>query len=101
MLADPQGAQFAVYQSGGESGNGASSTPGAGEFTWHELSTTDAKAAMEFYTKLLGWEAGPVHDMGPMGHYHLFLHQGNQYGGAEPSILAMPPTGPFLATHIE
>ena len=83
VLADPQGAEFAVYQSGGETGNGAqSATPGAGEFSWHELATTDAKAAMEFYTKLLGWETGPVHDMGPpAGNYHLFLHQGNQYGG--------------------
>ena len=83
VLADPQGAQFAVYQSGGEVGNGAASaTPGAGDFSWHELSTTDAKAAMEFYTKLLGWEAGPVHDMGaPAGLYYLFLHEGNQYGG--------------------
>ena len=83
VLADPQGAQFAVYQSGGEVGNGAASaTPGAGDFSWHELSTSDAKAAMEFYTRLLGWEAGPVHDMGaPAGLYYLFLHEGNQYGG--------------------
>ncbi len=55
--------------------------PGAGDFTWHELATTDAQAAMDFYTALLGWEAGPVHDMGPAGLYHLFLHNGNQYGG--------------------
>ncbi|MEJ0037068.1 MAG: VOC family protein [Gammaproteobacteria bacterium] len=82
VLVDPQGAQFAVYQSGGETGGNGASTPSAGDFSWHELATTDAKAAMEFYTKLLGWEAGPVHDMGPpAGNYHLFLHQGNQYGG--------------------
>jgi len=82
VLADPQGAQFAVYQSGGESGANGSAGPDAGDFSWHELSTTDAKAAMEFYTNLLGWEAGPVHDMGgPAGNYHLFLHEGNQYGG--------------------
>ncbi len=83
VLADPQGAEFAVYQSGGESGANGSAAPGAGDFSWHELATTDAKAAMEFYTKLLGWEAGPVHDMGADagGNYHLFLHEGNQYGG--------------------
>src|SRR4051812_45782934 len=82
VLADPQGAQFAVYQAGGESGGNGAAAPGAGEFSWHELSTTDARAAMEFYTKLLGWEVGPVHDMGaPAGNYHLFLHEGNQYGG--------------------
>jgi predicted enzyme related to lactoylglutathione lyase len=79
VLADPQGAEFSVYQSATEL-NGAAA-PGAGEFTWHELATSDAKAAMDFYTELLGWEAGPVHDMGPAGLYHLFLHKGNQYGG--------------------
>jgi predicted enzyme related to lactoylglutathione lyase len=79
VLADPQGAEFSVYQSASEL-NG-STPPGAGDFTWHELATSDAKAAMDFYTELLGWEAGPVHDMGPAGSYHLFLHQGNQYGG--------------------
>jgi predicted enzyme related to lactoylglutathione lyase len=82
VLADPQGAEFAIYQAGAESGGNGAAGPGAGDFSWHELATTDAKAAMEFYTKLLGWEVGPVHDMGaPAGNYHLFLHQGNQYGG--------------------
>jgi hypothetical protein len=81
VLADPQGAEFAIYESGPQAGPNGASTPSAGDFSWHELATTDAKAAMEFYTKLLGWEAGPVHDMGPAGKYHLFLHQGNQYGG--------------------
>ena len=81
VLADPQGAEFAVYQSGGESGGNGSAGTAPGDFSWHELATTDASAAMAFYTKLLGWEAGPVHDMGPAGKYHLFLHEGNQYGG--------------------
>jgi predicted enzyme related to lactoylglutathione lyase len=80
LLADPQGAEFGIYKSNQPS-NGASGG-GAGEFTWHELATSDAKAAMEFYTKLFGWEVGPVHDMGgPAGNYHLFLRGGNQYGG--------------------
>jgi predicted enzyme related to lactoylglutathione lyase len=83
VLADPQGAEFAIYQAGAETGGNGSATPDAGEFSWHELATTDAKAAMEFYTKLLGWEVGPVHDMGEAagGNYHLFLQGGNQYGG--------------------
>lgn len=80
VLADPQGAEFAVYKSG--TPVPASPAPGAGDFTWHELATSDAKAAMDFYSKLVGWEVGPVHDMGaPAGLYHLFLHEGNQYGG--------------------
>ena len=79
VLADPQGAEFAVYKAGAP--HPASPAAGAGDFTWHELATSDAKAAMDFYTKLVGWQVGPVHDMGPGGNYHLFLHEGNQYGG--------------------
>jgi hypothetical protein len=79
VLSDPQGAEFAIYKSGAPSNS--TGAPGAGDFTWHELATSDAKAAMDFYTKLFGWGVGPVHDMGPSGLYHLFLHEGNQYGG--------------------
>jgi predicted enzyme related to lactoylglutathione lyase len=96
-LADPQGAQIAIYQSGAETGNGAPA-PGAGDFSWHELATTDAKAAMEFYTNLFGWEAGPVHDMGSAGSYHLFFHEGNQYGGMYVSDSA--GTGPSWLCYI-
>lgn len=100
VLVDPQGAEFAVYQSGSETGANGLSAPGAGDFSWHELATTDAKAAMEFYTKLLGWEAGPVHDMGEAagGNYHLFLHEGNQYGGMYVSDSA--GTGPSWLCYI-
>ena len=78
VLADPQGAEFAVYKSAEPHGNSASAT---GDFTWHELSTRDASAAMKFYTELFGWKVGPSHDMGAMGLYHLFLHDGQQHGG--------------------
>jgi predicted enzyme related to lactoylglutathione lyase len=79
VLEDPQGAKFGVHQAG--TAMGEAPPPGVGEFTWHELATSDAKAAMGFYTKLFGWEVGPVHNMGPAGDYHLFLRNGEQYGG--------------------
>jgi len=80
LLADPQGAEFGIYKSSQPS-NGAAGVD-VGDFSWHELATSDAKAALEFYTKLFGWEPGPVHDMGgPVGNYYLFLRDGNQYGG--------------------
>jgi predicted enzyme related to lactoylglutathione lyase len=56
--------------------------PGAGEFTWHELATTDAEAALDFYTELFGWEKGPGHEMGGMGTYQIIEHHGAQVGGA-------------------
>jgi predicted enzyme related to lactoylglutathione lyase len=79
MLTDPQGAEFAIYKSSTPDNGGASAD--VGEFGWHELSTSDADAALRFYTTLFGWELGPKHDMGETGLYHLFLRDGNQYGG--------------------
>lgn len=32
-----------------------------GAFSWNELSATDPKAAIEFYTKLFGWKTEVVH----------------------------------------
>ena len=37
-----------------------------GEFVWHELRTTDAKGAEEFYTHVVGWQAKPSGDPGGM-----------------------------------
>jgi predicted enzyme related to lactoylglutathione lyase len=80
VLADPQGGEFAVYKS--QNPSNSSGPVSAGEFSWHELSTSDAEAAVNFYSKLAGWEIGPKHDMGPeFGFYHLMLHGGNQYVG--------------------
>jgi len=81
VLTDPQGATFAVYSPAGEAPEGAGASGGAGEFTWHELATTDHAAAMSFYAELFGWEKGEAHDMGGMGTYQLFNHGGEQVGG--------------------
>src|SRR3569833_2386988 len=79
VLTDPQGATFAVYSPPGS--DGADANGGLGEFTWHELATTDYAAAMSFYSELFGWEKGPEHDMGQMGIYQLIVHGGAQVGG--------------------
>ena len=36
----------------------------AGDFVWHELRTTNAKAAEEFYTHVIGWQAKSSGDPG-------------------------------------
>ena len=83
VLTDPQGATFAVYTPPGPPPEGSvGAKPGHGEFTWHELATTDAAAALDFYAELFGWEKGPSHDMGAMGTYHLINLYGAQAGGA-------------------
>jgi hypothetical protein len=76
VLADPQGAAFALFAAppGSQAGSGSSS--GSPEFSWHELTTTDAEAALRFYGELFGWTEVGKHDMGPMGVYHLVGMQG-------------------------
>ena len=78
VLADPQGAVFAVHAAA-QQGSSPSQPPG--DFSWHELATTDFEAALRFYSKLFGWSKGPTHDMGEMGYYQLFTQGGNQMGG--------------------
>jgi predicted enzyme related to lactoylglutathione lyase len=80
VLADPQGATFAVHATSMPTGS-AGGLPNEGDFSWHELATTDIDAALPFYSELFGWEAGPKHDMGEMGYYQLFTHGGRQVGG--------------------
>lgn len=79
VLKDPQGAAFGVYQSTQDPGR--ESPPKRGEFSWHELATTDHRAAIDFYSQLFGWETMQEHDMGPMGVYRIFGSNGVRRGG--------------------
>jgi predicted enzyme related to lactoylglutathione lyase len=79
VLADPQGATFAVFTPGAGPPPGA--PPAQGGFSWHELATTDVAGALRFYGELFGWRKGPGHDMGAMGVYQVFEHAGTQVGG--------------------
>ena len=88
VLADPQGAAIAVYQSATDAGK--ESPPKRGEFSWHELATTDWKAAVDFYSAVFGWEKMAEHDMGAMGKYVLFGSNGVQRGG----VFNKPPEYP-------
>jgi uncharacterized protein len=79
VLADPQGATFALFTPApGGSGGPA---PGPGVFSWHELATTSVPGAVAFYGELFGWTKGPGHDMGPMGIYQIIERFGSQIGG--------------------
>jgi predicted enzyme related to lactoylglutathione lyase len=78
VLADPQGATFAVFT---PSGPPPGPSPEQGAFSWHELQTTDVAAALRFYGQLFGWSKGVGHDMGAMGVYQLFEHGGAGVGG--------------------
>ena len=84
VLADPQGAVFGLLQPlpmDPPPEGGAWNQMAAGHGNWLELMSTDPKAAMGFYGKLFGWQPDAEMDMGAMGSYDLFTHQGKQIGG--------------------
>lgn len=101
VLADPQGAAFAVFSAPAGSQAGSGSSSGSPEFSWHELTTTDAEAALRFYSELFGWTEVGKHDMGPMGIYHLVGIQGVQSIGMFKSTPDRPmPTQWMCYAHV-
>jgi predicted enzyme related to lactoylglutathione lyase len=91
VLADPQGAVFAVYKPANEPRPEAD--PAVGEMSWHELATTDTQAAFRFYQNLFGWENQQEMDMGPLGVYLIYGRAGRMYGGIynKPPDMPAPP----------
>ena len=92
VLADPQGTVFAVYTP--EAPTPSSDTPALGEFSWHELATTDPAAALGFYSALFGWEKTNSFDMGPeSGLYQMYGWGGKSMGGIykKPADMPAPP----------
>jgi predicted enzyme related to lactoylglutathione lyase len=93
VLADPQGASFALYRPTVPPPTGA--VPRNGEFSWHELMTTDSGAAWRFYAELFGWDATSSMDMGPDGAYQMFGPAGSHvpFGGLyqRPAASSAPP----------
>lgn len=75
VLSDPQRAQFAIFTplSGSTSRAGR---PRPGDFSWHELATTDAQAALEFYRALFKWDDAGSTEIGG-GQQYLMFGQGD------------------------
>jgi uncharacterized protein len=91
VISDPQATTVAVFQSI----HGASPpvAPRVLEFSWHELATTDWRAAMNFYNAIFGWETISENDMGPLGTYAIFGLHGVPCGGMFDKSAAMPSAG--------
>jgi hypothetical protein len=79
IFGDPQGGVFAAYSS--EARPEPARVPAVGEFSWHELATTDHEAAFAFYHDAFGWEQTDAMDLGPMGTYLMFGTGGRTLGG--------------------
>ena len=96
VMADPQGAMYALFTPEGNQPGPPDGTPQVGEFSWHELATSDLPGALAFYKELAGWEVRDTHDMGPeMGFYQIFGRPGTPapMGG----MMKRPPTAPVSA----
>jgi predicted enzyme related to lactoylglutathione lyase len=90
-MLDPQGAAFSVYEPASPAQPEV--PPAVGNVSWHELMTTDAAAAMTFYSELFGWKETSAMDMGPMGKYHIFARSFDLGGmmNKPKEMAAVPP----------
>jgi predicted enzyme related to lactoylglutathione lyase len=79
VVADPQGAVFALFGSDAPPPPASPATPG--HVGWHELHARDWAPAFAFYSSLFGWQKATAMDMGPMGTYQLFATGGEPVGG--------------------
>jgi len=70
VLADPQGAVFAIFKPN-DAGDGPN-REAQGNFSWAELNTTDYEAAWKFYSELLGWQKTSAMDIPEFGVYFMF-----------------------------
>lgn len=95
VLADPWGGLFALYTPLGP--GEPRRVPAPGEFSWHELATTDARAALAFYSELFGWEALDEHGMGEMGPYRIFGTGGVPLGG----MFDLPQGSPHWLSYVQ
>jgi predicted enzyme related to lactoylglutathione lyase len=92
-MLDPQGAMFSVYEPTAPPERPEAAAE-IGDVAWHELYTTDAPAAMKFYSEMFGWRPTESFDMGPMGTYQMF---GRTFplGG----MMTKPPSMAQVPTH--
>ena len=91
MVSDAQGAPFYLMKPTPPAGNPDAKSDvwdreKPGHCRWNELATTDAPAAKEFYTALLGWKSERSMPMGERGDYLFLECEGNEIGAINPWI---------------
>jgi hypothetical protein len=94
MFMDPQGAAFYIFEPSPSDQPRPEAAPQIGEASWHELMTTDWKAAMKFYEDVFNWEPTEKMDMGEMGTYQMFNRPHGMIGGImnkPPQMANVPP----------
>ena len=89
VVADPQGAVLCIFKGQGAMTD-APPEGSPGGIGWRELMTSDLDAGFAFYAKHFGWTKADAMDMGEMGVYQTFAHDGAAIGG----MMKRPPHVP-------
>ena len=92
MMKDPQGAAFYIYEPSTQE-RPPEAPAEIGEASWLELMTTDAPAALKFYSDVFHWQPSEAMDMGEMGKYYMFNRPHGMIGGMmnKPKEMAQVP----------
>ena len=80
MVADPQGMLFYVMRGDSQQASQAFHVTAPGHCGWHELATSDHKAALAFYGEMFDWQNNETMPMGEMGEYCFIDHAGQRIG---------------------
>ena len=91
FIIDPVGAAIGFWQSGTHDGAELFNVPDT--MTWNDLGCRDVKAAIAFYTSLLGWSSSEM-DMGDGNTYTMFSAGERMTGGAWDISGTMPDEVP-------
>lgn len=95
VIIDPTGASFCIWQAGKHTGFGVKGQTNT--VCWNELLTTDSTRAIDFYTRLFGWEAN-THG-GPMA-YTEWMNGAEHAGGMMQIAPHMGPVPPHWGIYI-
>lgn len=91
VVADPHGAVICIMTPLPMENPPAELAEGAqGSIGWRELFAGNGDEALDFYSKVFGWTLDHDFDMGPMGVYHIFAHNGRATGGMMTKTAEMP-----------
>jgi predicted enzyme related to lactoylglutathione lyase len=96
VVADPQGASFAVFHSfpGMTPPANPPKPPDPGTIGWHELLAVDLDPAWNFYSETFGWTVVNDMDMGPMGIYRIFSDGDTTKSMGAGGMMTKPPMVP-------
>ena len=92
VIADPAGAAFSAWEPKSWAGSSRVNDPNC--FTWNDLQTSHAEAAMGFYKDLFGWKPLPMEEGGELA-YVVLQNAGSSNGGIMPADERHGDTPPY------